>query len=156
MKPIVLTQGYYAFVDDRDYDWLNQFKWYYDGGYARRGIKNGCYKTTITMHKEIFSKYNPMYFGEPDHIDTNGLNNQLNNLRQATDLQQNANRKKLANSKSTYKGVSRERGKFKARIKKDGIEQFLGYFKEEIEAAKAYDRAAIRLFGEYANLNFPK
>jgi hypothetical protein len=43
-----------------------------------------------------------------------------------------------------------------ARIGFEKKEIHLGYFRSEIEAAKAYDRAAIKYHGEFASLNFPQ
>ncbi len=68
-----------------------------------------------------------------------------------------ANRPRFANNTSGYKGVSLfgRDSKWKAQIQVDGKKRHLGYFDDKIEAAKAYDRAALELHGEFAVLNFP-
>ena len=97
---------------------------------------------------------------EVDHIDHNGLNNQKENLRICNRSQNSANR--IPSGKSKYLGVTplirHYRNKVyyyfasEIRINKKSI--YLGHFKNEIEAALAYDKAAKDLHGEYANLNF--
>jgi hypothetical protein len=93
-----------------------------------------------------------------DHIDGNGLNNTRGNLRIATTKQNTWNRKKRTiPTSSKYKGVSviKGRDRWQCRIYANGTRFFLGYFASEIEAARAYDKKAIELFGEFARLNFP-
>jgi len=91
-----------------------------------------------------------------DHKNNNGLDNQRDNLRPATYSTNQFNQTKRANRSSQYKGVylHKSRGKWMARIRKMYKETFLGYFDNEIDAAKAYDVAAKQMFGEYAKLNF--
>jgi hypothetical protein len=109
---------------------------------------------TVRMHQFISGE---RYI---DHIDCNGLNNQRSNLRKASRQQQNRNRRKFSTSagkptSSVYKGVSRRRnGKWSSSIQIDGKSKYLGYFVEEVEAAKRYDIEASKIFGEFANLNF--
>lgn len=112
------------------------------------------------MHRLILGLTDPKI--EADHIDHDGLNNQRSNLRATTKRQNRYNSRKDSNSLSKYRGLrltSRKwRGKnyryWQARIMKDGISYHLGLFKNEEEAARAYDVKAKELFGEYANLNF--
>jgi hypothetical protein len=92
-----------------------------------------------------------------DHIDHEGLNNCKYNLRSVT-LQQNAwNRRQGSKGSSKYKGVMyvKSRGKYRVNISVDGKRKHLGYFDDEIAAAKAYDKAARETRGKYAGLNFP-
>ncbi len=155
MQSIVLTQGYYASVDDVDYDWLNQYKWYYTkSGYAVRNNSN--HDGIVYMHKVIFEKYNPEYVGEVDHKDLNKLHNWQENLRPATNSQQEANKPLSLKSSSGYKGVTwaKSKGKWKAQIKHNQINNHLGYFNSAVAAAKVYDAAAKAYFGEFANVNF--
>lgn len=94
---------------------------------------------------------------EVDHIDHNGLNNQKSNLRNCTHRQNAMNNSSRGSSK--YLGVSivgrgRQKGMISAEIKMNYRKIHIGVFSTEIEAAKAYDKKAKELFGEFANLNF--
>ena len=95
--------------------------------------------------------------GAPDHKDLDGLNNRVDNLRQADDHQQGAHRGRFANNTSGHKGVSwlKTAGKWQAYITVARKRRHLGLFEDKIEAAKAYDRAAFEAWGEFAVLNFP-
>ena len=93
---------------------------------------------------------------EVDH--KNGIrdDNRWANLRPATTSQNQMNRRSLKGSSSRYLGVSwhKLRGKWHANIHVDGKKKHLGSFSDEDDAARAYDTAARKHFGEYANLNF--
>lgn len=91
-----------------------------------------------------------------DHIDNNVLNNSWSNLREATRAQNQANRRSYKGSSSQYLGVTRVGKSWSASITSNYKYKRLGNFRCEVEAAKAYDAEAIRLHGEYANLNFPE
>ncbi len=152
MKTIQLTQNQVARVDDSDFDALNTFKWCdaRDGKtfYALRKVPhNGSYKT-VRLHQQI------MGGNGFDHEDGDGLNNQRYNLRPANKTQNKANSAKQGGTASVYKGVHRDRNKWRAQITA-GVRIHLGCFDLEIDAAKAYDTAAIQHFGEFAKLNFP-
>lgn len=143
-------------IDDEDFNWLNQFHWSADSKsirYAMKSIENG-YK--IPMQVMIMEKY----FGPSDltvdHKDHNGLNNQKNNLRYATEFQNSSNRKKKFNSLSKYKGVSfrKKHNTWQAHICKEYNAKAIGSFKNELDAAIAYDIYAKELHGEFACLNF--
>ena len=88
-------------------------------------------------------------------FDHNGLNNQRKNLRKVTDSLNARNRFKIKNSLSQYKGVTigPDPKHFRSRITVDGTPIYLGYFSNEILAAKAYNKAAIKYHGEFAHLN---
>lgn len=151
MKYIELTQGKRALVDNADFEYLNQWKWYYSGrlrgtSYA---VRRGPEQTKIYMHKLIVNK--PGFY--TDHIDGNGLNNQRSNLRYATNQQNQANTSKQINNKTGYKGVYASRNKWRARlhILRKGIDG--GTYDTKEEAAIAYNRLAIKHFGEFARLN---
>lgn len=91
-----------------------------------------------------------------DHINGNALDNRRSNLRVATPIQQQYNRKVSSLSKTGFKGVSFEYGKYRARIRKDGEHISIGMFDTPEDAARAYDGAAHELFGEFARLNLPE
>ncbi len=156
MKKIPLTQGKYALVDDEDYDYLNQWKWYAAKGnstyYAFRGTKTKKGQRTVRMHRVIM---NTSKRQEVDHIDHNGLNNQRSNLRNCTFKQNQANKIKKKNCYSKYKGVYwfNKVKKWASYIRINGVLKYLGTFSSEIEAAKTYNNEAKKTQGEFACLN---
>lgn len=92
-----------------------------------------------------------------DHINGNRLDNRKKNLRFVT-MQQNcfnSAKKRAGRTSSRYKGVHhrKERNKWVAYISIKRKKTFLGSFNTEIEAARAYNEAAKREYGEYARLN---
>ena len=94
-----------------------------------------------------------------DHINRIKTDNQVSNLRYATPQQNQMNRAKAIGKQtsSQFKGVAfvKKNGKWKAYIRFNNKQIYLGYFSEEEEAALAYDLKAQELFGQYAVLNFP-
>jgi hypothetical protein len=88
----------------------------------------------------------------------NGLKHdcQRDNLRPATVSQNGANRKISKNNSSGYKGVDWNGGQWRVRLAVEKKRLYLGHFRDVIEAARSYDRAAKKHFGEYARLNFPE
>src|ERR1700738_1418758 len=166
MKYIVLLQGYYTLVDDDDYEWLMQWKdeWKAnireDGRvYAYRWTYPNQTDTNIWMHREIVKAVDPELV---DHIDGDTLNNSKANLRKCNSEQNSYNRKLNVNSKSGYKGVTwhSKMKKWRAAISctrlYGSIPVSLGLYNSKIDAARAYDRAAIAAFGEFARTNFPR
>jgi hypothetical protein len=114
--------------------------------YARNTL-NG-----ILMHRLIIDAPKGIFV---DHIDGNPLNNKRSNLRLATNMENLRNMKKIRGI-SRYKGVSllKKGNRWISYIRVNTKLEHLGSFKTEIEAAVAYDMAAIDKFGEYASLNF--
>lgn len=114
----------------------------------------------LRSHK-LMQKSFPCHFisinKKVDHIDGNKLNTRLDNLRACNSSMNNINRKKSINTSSKYKGVSFDKynKKWQSRIKKDYKTIHLGRYKDEKEAAIAYDNKARELFGEFAVFNFP-
>lgn len=88
-----------------------------------------------------------------DHINRDKLDNRLENLRLATTAQNRANIGKQRNNSTGYKGVFLDKGKFRAKIKNNGSQRFLGSYSTAKAAAAAYDSAALAAFGEYAMTN---
>jgi hypothetical protein len=157
MKKIKLTQNKYALVDDADFYLLSGVKWYamkYPSGdtyYAVRARKaNGKSISRLQMQNVIM---NPAMGMLVDHKDGDGLNNQRSNLRICTPKENGYNRKINKNNKSGFKGVRNNKNRWEVKIIKDGKYYHLGRFKDLLEAAKVYNDAAKKLFGEFAKLN---
>ena len=154
-KLIPLTQDKFAIVDAEDYGRLCKYKWYTQKGrrnyYARNQRPHGM----VLMHRVILNAPRGLVV---DHINHNGLDNRKRNLRLCTVTQNNQNRRPITNPNKTskYKGVSfdKNRNRFAAYIKHHKKSYFLGRFDSETDAAKAYDKKASELFGEFAYLNF--
>ena len=157
MKEIKLTQNKVALVDDEDFEYLNQFKWYVLKRpytyYAARSIRltNGK-QTLILMHRVILNVPKGM---ETDHINHEGLDNRRINIRICTKNENCMNRNSYKNRSSRFRGVYWDKNckKWRAQIGYKKKNYHLGLFLSENEAALSYDNKAIELFGEFANLN---
>lgn len=157
MKEIELTQGYFALVDNEDFEYLNQFAWNIrivkNTQYAKRSDKINKKATTIQMHRQIMNCQKNMMV---DHINGNGLDNRKCNLRICTRSNNlmNSNKPK-SKATSKYKGVNRSKSslKWRAEIRLNTKGIYLGTFNTEKDAAIAYNNAAIKYFGEFAKLN---
>ncbi len=161
-RRIPLSRGKYAKVDPADYYKLSEYKWFVSAGINNRFYacrwgpnRNGKRGKPVRMHREVANTPNGLVC---DHINGDSLDNRKANLRSATHLQNCWNARKSPQSAySKYKGVTfdKMRQKWNAQICVNGKRIFLGTFKDETEAAKAYDKAAKKYFGEFAALNFP-
>jgi len=158
MKKIELTQGKVALVDDEDFEMLSQYKWHYvKPGYAARsqycGGGRSSHKVKVTpMHREIMDSPDGKMI---DHKNHDGLDNRKSNLRICTRTENRRNSVRHKNNKSGYKGVWQEGKKFRSAIwiKDEKRNRNLGTFETAIQAAKAYNKHAKAVFGEFAFLN---
>jgi AP2 domain/HNH endonuclease len=161
MREIPLTNSNkVALVDDEDYESVSRYKWRLSAGvytlYAMRTLEaheNNGVRSTLKMQLQLM---NPPDGFQVDHKDGDGLNNQRNtNLRLATPTQNQANRGRQKRNKSGVKGVSwiKARGKWGAFICINYKRSNLGSFKTKEEAAEAYRKAAVELYGEFACLD---
>ena len=156
MKLLPLSRGLFAQVDDEDYEWLNQWKWsIYDTRgktfYAKRLVYINGKQTTLKLHRVILGLIDPKC--HVDHKDGNGLNNQRNNIRIATRSENNTNRHGWGSSIHAGVHLDKQYNRWRAYIQKDNKHVHLGSFGSEIAAAEAYNKAAIKLHGEFAKLN---
>jgi hypothetical protein len=149
----LIGSNQYAIVDHEDFDRVNQYDWY------EIEDRNTSYAITydhprwrrLSMHKLVAG------YKLTDHKNSNGLDNRKQNLREATATQNSAHRTKPKVGQSQYKGVRPlKSGLWKACIGHNYKSINLGTFTTEMEAAQAYDEAALELWGEFAKLNFPR
>lgn len=142
-----------AKISIEDYSRVSKISWALSGGrYAVASFDKG--KKRVYLHRFILGVSNPRI--QVDHINNDGLDCRRSNLRKCSNAENQMNRRPT--SSSGFKGVSRfyrnKKNPWMASIMVDKVQIHLGYFKTKVLAAKAYDRAAIRLFGEFAKLNF--
>jgi len=151
---IPLGKGKVAIVDEEDYDHLMQWNWHVSAwGYAIRFFRPKGKLRVIWMHREILRTHPSM---QTDHVNQNRLDNRKANLRQCTATQNQGNRWKSKQAKtSRFKGVywARRQRRFVANGREGGTNKRLGSFHSEMEAAKAYNSWASRYFGKFAELN---
>lgn len=160
-RRIELTRGKYAILDPEDFESLNQYRWHCTNfGYARRtGSKRsekGRKRVAIGMHNVVFPVPEGMTV---DHINRNRLDNRKANLRAATREENTWNRKFVKKgSKTRYTGIhwNKKVKKWNVRLRVEGRRKSFGYYADEVEAAKVYDRVARKYRREYAVLNFPE
>jgi hypothetical protein len=163
MKEIKLTKGFITLVDDEDYEYLNQRKWCISScGYAITTFTINGKSKMVRMHRYLLNLTDPKVL--IDHINHNRLDNQKKNLRTCNYSQSNMNTSVRGRSgflgvhykkrRTTRNGIDYIYFDIIARIKANGKYITLGRFKTIEEAAMAYDKAAQKYHGEFANLNF--
>ncbi len=162
-KLVECSGGKFAKVDEGDYNLVIGLNWtshynptsqtFYAENSAYLGQVNGKTITKcISMHRLLMNPEKGMFV---DHKNGDGLDNRRENLRVCTRAQNNSNRDKHMIGTSKYKGVWKGKNKTKyrccIRVNKQRIH--LGYFENELDAAKKYNEAALLHHGEFANLN---
>jgi hypothetical protein len=150
MKFIELTKGEQAIADDEDFEFLSQWKWYFDR-YAMRNERVNRGQRKVLMRRVIMNT--PEGF-ETDHINRNKLNNRKANLRICTTFENQANKKKSLNKSSIYKGVSKLKDKWISQVVCGKRLTFIGLFNQEHHAALAADLWNRDLYGQFARTNF--
>lgn len=154
MKYIQISKGHQAIVDDEDFDELSKYNWFAFDRKGERLVYAGCKLNhkNVKMHRMVLGvKGNEII----DHKNGNGLDNRKENLRISSPSQNMWHRAMLKNNTSGFRGVSfrKNMNKWSAMIGVYRKPIYLGSFKTKEEAAKAYNDAAIKFFGEFANLN---
>jgi hypothetical protein len=142
-----------AIVDEQDRPLVESYRWHVAKRPNRRIVYACAYTSggTISMHRLIMGAPSGQ---EIDHRDRNGLNNRRENLRIATHAQNQWNQEKTERPvTSRYKGVCRTPHAWRADISFGGRNIYLGSFRSEEPAARAYNAKALELFGEFARLN---
>jgi len=153
-KQIQLTQGQVALVDDEDFEWLNQWKWFavwepnLETFYAARQIRISPTKQTHVKMSRFIMNTPPWLV--VDHVNHNTLDNQKRNLRNVTTSQNGMNRRPNKNNTTGFRGVTKTRyNRFKAEVKLNGKKLYFGTYDTAEEAAKAYEKASDELYGEF-------
>jgi hypothetical protein len=155
MKEIKLTQGYVALISDKDYGRVARLKWHavvhrYKGEIVR---VYAVHSPSLFLHRFILGINDPTI--QVDHKDNDGLNCQRRNMRKATHMQNGRNRRCSRNNTSGATGVywRKDRRRWYAQIEVDDKRVYLGYFTDKLDAVQAYNRAAKKYYGSFANLN---
>ena len=153
-RRIPLTQGRFALVDAADFEMLSRFIWCVSSGYPATNVGAGSSKRLVRMHRMLLL---PDVGHEVDHINRDPLDNRRANLRLCSHHENSWNMSSRGRGSSRYKGVSwsKVRSRWLVHIRVHPRLIYLGYFDSEVDAARAYDAAAVRYRGEFARLNVP-
>ena len=147
---IQLTQGKWTIVSLEDFEFLSQFNWHYDKGYAGRHV-NGS-QSKVYMHRVVLERMGFKDFKDTDHINRHRADNRRSNLRPATHAENQWNVGLQRNNKSGFRGVywNKQLGKWQAQIKVNGKRIHLGYFVDKQDAISARLAAEEKYFGAFA------
>ena len=159
-KKIPLQNGMFAIVDDEDYERVNGFRWHIvisgtktDLIVMRNAGVNGVNIKQILSYfilKKECTKGDSIIYKNKDKLD-----NRRSNLEMISTKKSTYRTKGHRNSSSRYKGVSwhKRNKKWEARINKDYKPFYIGIYKDEDDAGRAYNNKSLEFFGEYAYQN---
>lgn len=155
---VPVSRGFFSLVDPEDFEFVMRLRWRLHGTrergiarYARATLFKDGKRIGILMHRLLL---NPPAELQVDHINGDGLDNRRENLRICTASQNCANKRSPALGRSGYRGVYAAHGTagYVAML----CNKQVGFSLEKIEAARIYDLAAIKKYGDFATLNFPR
>ena len=153
MKYLKLNKNFIAKLDDDDFIKYAHLRWFIsDQGYVKHSTYRDGKFSQVRLHRLILNAPKDIFV---DHINGDKLDNRKSNLRLCSNAENMRNRNAPVNNTSGYKGVSwmKTKMKWRARIKVFYKEIWLGLFNSKEDAAKAYNIAAQKKFGRFANLN---
>lgn len=149
---VQLSRGYVAVIDDEDAHLVEGKLWHSTG--PRGSTVYAICQDGTPLHRLIAGAKRGQVV---DHADGEGLNNRRSNLRVCSHVQNMQNRKAAAGAACRFKGVTVAKDyrakPYRAEIEAFGERMFLGSFLTDVEAAKAYDRAARIFHGKFARTN---
>lgn len=151
-KRIFARNGEMIIVDDEDFEYLRQWRWYINAqGYAV-GYKdwNKEKKSLVRMHRIINRTPSGLL---TDHINGNKLDNRRNNLRNANRSQNACNSRPRSNS-TNHKGVSWDgkNKRWRVQIGLNGKNYVFGRYEEITDAIKVANKKRLELHGEFARI----
>lgn len=153
MKIIYTKKNEEIFMDDEDYEWLNQYTWHVNQEYACRNVLVGDkIGAQLSMHRMIMDAKK----GEVvDHINHNKIDNRKQNLRVCTYEDNSRNQSLRKNNKSGINGVHWHKNvkRWMAKIQHEGKPVSLGSFVKIEDAIVARKEAEIKYYGEFSNKN---
>ena len=159
---IFLKDCVYIYPQDRndiytilDYKWYEYFQ---DKYIFPRADRHKGYYWKIKQDKKSINIHNIIAGKNCDHINRNKSDNRECNLRIASTKENSRNREKSSNNSSGFKGVffDKKQNKYVTQLRCDNKLMYFGSFNNAEEAARQYDKAALKYFKEFAYTNFPK
>lgn len=153
MRRLELTRGKFALVDDADFPSLTEHRWHAFPAGKTWYAASSCGRKRVYLHRMILGAEPGM---EVDHINGDGLDNRRTNLRLCSHRDNLRNQRKQNGTTSRFKGVTwnQHSRRWYAQSKVNGKRIYIGCFKSEEDAARAYDALARSMFGPYARPNF--
>lgn len=151
----VLVEGTEVLIDAEDAHLLHEHRWSLTRAaskYVRRQVRVDGKKGVVFLHRVVAGAKSHEIV---DHINCNPLDNRRANLRVVSASANSRNKLKTAREKtSRFKGVARNKEAWRATIRTDQGVRYLGRFRDEVEAAFAYDYASLKYHGEFGRRNF--